>query len=87
MQTCNPGNYLECPTPNCDYFVAQENKNQESFECPVCEVTSCLKCGEATRHEGMSHAAWITKMKNEQREEEIKNAVAEIDPAVATWQK
>jgi len=35
----------------------------------------------------MTHLAWITKLKREEREEEIKNAVIEIDPEVEKWRQ
>ena len=63
MQTCNPGNYFECSTDNCDYFIVLENANVENHKCPNCEVTHCFKCRSATRHEGLGHDAWIAKVK------------------------
>ena len=85
MQTCNPGTYFECSTDNCDYFCALENANVENHKCPNCEVTHCFKCRSATRHEGLGHDAWIAKLKKEKMEEEIKNAVEEVDESVNQW--
>ena len=48
-----PGDYLECPTNNCDYYSLRKEDVIVRHDCPRCEVSYCFNC-EAVYHKDMT---------------------------------
>lgn len=43
-----------CPTPNCPMRVALEEGGNSRLKCPMCQKTSCLRCGAQPFHRGLT---------------------------------
>ena len=80
-ESCNPADYLDCPTDNCDYFFARDGEKEvRKHDCPSCGVSYCYKC-QMPYHTGFTCAEYAAR----ERAEEINNAHLEEDDQLEQW--
>ena len=80
-ERCNPADYLDCPTENCDYFFARDGEKEvRKHDCPSCGVSWCHKC-QIPYHTGFTCAEYAAR----ERAEEINAAHLEEDDQLEQW--
>ena len=78
-----PGDYLECPTINCDYYSLRKEEVIVRHDCPRCEVSYCFNC-EVVYHEGMTCEEYqeMLRIEEERRIEAIRRKEEEKAEAI-----
>jgi hypothetical protein len=64
-----PGDYLECPTINCEYYSLRKEEEIERHDCPRCDVSYCFTC-ETVYHDGETCGAYQAKQRAKQQAEQ-----------------
>jgi len=56
-------NLRACPTPGCRMRVALEEGESGRLKCPLCNKTSCVRCGVQPYHRGLSCEAHAERLR------------------------